>query len=219
MIRITLLLIPLLCACKPNAQPSTTELAYENKTISSTKEDDLSPTGFWETAIDYPAILGSSVAIQKINEDIYKTAIEYQCDDGSGDKQFKAEVTLLNNKMISLKYTDSWYCAGMPNSQGRTGALTYELKNGKKIEFLDQLEKSKTGKLMEKISSGLDQALIEKQVNEECPSPSMGYFYSSDTKITLVNKSDSIEAPQCEVEYEISFNEIKEYLKDDSILR
>lgn len=216
MIRTAFLLIPLLCACKPQAQPSIAEVAYQNKTISSTKEDELSPTGVWEKLIEYPVLSGSNATMKKINADIYETATEYECDGDNGDKQFKAEVTLASNKIISMKFADTWYCLGMPHQEGRTGALTYELDTGRKVDFHNELKATTAESLLKKISSGLEQALIDKGINEECPSPTIGHFYLSDSGVVFVNKSEG-ETIQCEVEYRVDMNIIKTYLKAGSI--
>jgi hypothetical protein len=218
MVRIAVLLIPLLCSCKLNAEPATSEARYKMKVISFNKEDDTSPLGYWETKIEYPELLGNHDSIKQINADISHIATELQCDENKGDKQFGAEVTLVNEKIISLKFSDSWYCAGMPHSQGKTGALTFNLKTGERVSIEKEIKKNMEKEFDQKLSSGLAQALKTKQVNGECPLPDLGYFYSTKTDIVFVNKSDDQEAIQCEVEFKIANSEIKKYLKDNSIL-
>lgn len=126
--------------CTLNAAPVTGTAGYETQTISFTKKDETSPLGYWETHIEYPELSGSSESIRAINAAIAKTAAEYQCDENNGDKEFHAEITLLNKQLISLRFSDSWYCAGMPNTQGRTGTMTYSLIDGQQIEIERETE-------------------------------------------------------------------------------
>ena len=117
-----------------NSASATSNLAYTTKTTSFTIKDDDSPIGHWETSIQYPELSGNSASINAINASIAQVATEFKCDN-KGEKHFQAEITLLNKKFVSLKYSDSWYCAGMPHTQGRTGAMTYSLIDGKQIDF------------------------------------------------------------------------------------
>jgi hypothetical protein len=218
MVRIAVLLIPLLCSCKPNAEPATNDVGYKIKTTFFTNEDETSPLGYWETKIEYPELSSNDHPFKQINTAISHTATEFQCDESKGDKQFSAEVTLLNEKIISLKFSDSWYCAGMPHSQGKTGALTFNLETGEKVSIEKEIKNDMKKELDRKLSSGLKQALKIKQVDGECPLPDVGYFYSTKTDIVFVNKSDDQEVIQCEVEFKIAYSEIKKYLKETSVL-
>ena len=118
-----------------NLASATSILTYTTKTTSFIIKDDNSPIGHWETNIQYPELSGNSASINAINASIAKIATEFKCANNKGEKHFQAEITLLNKELISLKYSDSWYCAGMPHTQGRTGAMTYSLIDGKQIDF------------------------------------------------------------------------------------
>ena len=218
MVRLAILLIPLLCSCKPNAETITSQVVYEEKTTSFTKEDDSSPLGYWETNIILPKLSGDGLIIQEINNAISQTATEFQCEDNKGDKQFESEVTLINKKFISLKFSDSWYCAGMPNTQGRTGALTYSLQTGKPLEIEKEIAPSHKNEFNQALTSGLQQALKAKQVDEECPAPTLGYFYLAESEIVFINNSNTEETIQCEAEFKLTNNEITKYLKEGSPL-
>ncbi len=216
-LRILAFLIPLLCSCKPNAEPILKEETYETKTIFFTREDDASPMGHWKTNIEYPVILNNSPTIKKINASILQMTTEFQCDDQNGDKQFHAEVTLTNGKIFSLKFSDSWYCPGMPYTKGRTGAITYNLKTGEEIEINNEIERSMSVELNKKLNSGLTKALKIKQIEEGCPTES-GYFYLTRHDVVFVNKSDDQETLQCEVEFRINREEMKKYITENSAL-
>lgn len=217
MIRYLVLLVPLLCSCKPNAQQHFDEIKYQQKKTAFTQEDNSSPMGYWEVHIEHPEFTGTNVAVKKINAAITTISTEFQCDNNKGDKQFIAEVTLLNTKIISLKYTDSWYCVGMPQPEGRSGGMTFNLATGSLITFDNEIKRSTANHLTTQVTAGLEKALIEKEVNDECPTPTISYVYLTEENIVFVNSSNDETTIQCEVDYKISRNNIKKYLKPESL--
>ena len=219
MFRYFFLIIPALISCKPNAEHLNEGQPFSIEKISNQKEDDLSPTGVWETDIQYPQISKLNELTKKINREIEFLTTEFQCDESNGDKNFTATVTLATENLISIKFVDSWYCAGMPRSDGRTGALTYALNTGELININHELKSSTVVSFMENLNAKFKKALNEKGVLNDCPEPDLGYFYLTNEGIAFINESNNSETIQCEVEVFINSNEMKKYLKENSPLQ
>ena len=170
--KILLLTFFLLAELQLNNTARAADRVLKN-TITDTIKNDSAPLGHWEINIEYPILNGTTPAIAKINTAIANAASEFQCEENNGDKQFTAEITVLNSNILSLKYTDSWYCAGMPQTEGRVGAMTFNLATGAMIVFDNEVRSSETKKLNKNINAGLEKALIKKEVSDECPTPTI----------------------------------------------
>ena len=218
MFRYIFLIIPALISCKPNAEQLNEDQPFSIEKISTQKEDDLSPTGVWKTDIQYPKISKVNNLTQKINREIELLTTEFQCDESNGDKNFTGTVTLATENIFSIKFVDSWYCAGMPRSDGRTGALTYVLNTAETININHELKSSTAVSFMENLNASFKKALNEKGVLNECPEPALGYFYLTNKGIAFINESNNSDTIQCEIEVFINSNEVKKYLKENSPL-
>jgi hypothetical protein len=209
------LLITLALSCKSNADPVEGNIHYETKTLAFTKDDESSPLGFWETNVEYPLLPEVNAAHKKVNEAITKIAEEFTCDNGKGDKEFLAEVTLLNADIMSLKYSDSWYCEGMANTQGRTGSAIFNLANGNEIKVDDELSGDRSN-LEKRIRDDFIQSIKNKGV--DCPEPKPAYSYLTDNDIVFVNYSDQGDSVQCEAEARIPHTVVASFVKRSSVL-
>lgn len=209
------LLITLALACKSNADPVEGNIHYETKTLAFTKDDESSPLGFWETNVEYPLLPEVNAAHKKVNEAITKIAEEFTCDNGKGDKEFLAEITLLNADIMSLKYSDSWYCEGMANTQGRTGSAIFNLANGNEIKVDDELSEDRSN-LEKRIRDEFIQSIKNKGI--DCPEPKPAYSYLTDNDIVFVNYSDQGDSVQCEVEARIPHTVVTSFVKRSSVL-
>lgn len=209
------LLICLAFSCKSKAEPAEGNIHYETKTLAFIKDDESSPLGFWETNVEYPLLPEVNAAYKKVNEAITKIAEEFTCDNGKGDKEFRAEVTLLNADIMSLKYSDSWYCEGMANTQGRTGSAIFNLANGNEIKVDDELSGDRSN-LEKRIRDDFIQSIKNKGV--DCPEPKPAYSYLTDNDIVFVNYSDQGDSVQCEVEARIPHTVVASFVKRSSVL-
>jgi hypothetical protein len=213
--RLTIILIFFAFSCRPNAEPAKDDIHYETKTIAFTKDDESSPLGFWETNVEYPLLLEVNPAHKKVNEAITKIAEEFTCDNGKGDKEFLAEITLLNADIMSLKYSDSWYCEGMANTQGRTGSAIFNLANGNEIKVDNELSEDRS-KLEIRIRDDFIQSIKNKGV--DCPEPRPAFSYLAKNEMVFVNYSDDEDSVQCEVEARIPSTEFRKFVKTGSEL-
>lgn len=194
---------------------------HEQKIISRTVQDEMSPLGFWETQIEYPIFVDPSknAALTAINNDISLTSEKYHCDDDKGDKQFTASITFLNEYVASLQYTDTWLCAGMPHPDGRTGAITYNIKTGKSIALADELIQSTKEEFSQKIIAQLNQALKTKGSDDTCGQVSnWSYFYLTATGTVFAYAADDYSESHCTSEVRITIKDMQQYLNKDSIL-
>lgn len=221
----TLLIIALLSTCNSNAETPVAEkkaqAQHEQKIISHKIQDEMSPLGFWETRIEYPILVDSSnnAALEAINREISLLAEKFRCDDNKGDKQFTASITFLNSSLVSMPYTDTWLCAGMPHPDGRTGAITYDIKTGAKIALTDELIASAKANFSQKIILQLNKTLKAKENGEDCAEVfKWSYFYLTTTGMVFAHAPDDYSESNCAVEIKISNKEILQNLNGDSIL-
>lgn len=225
MYRYFFLLVPLLSACEPNAEtPATDKKAgapHEKKIISHTVQDEMSPLGFWETHIEYPIFTDSSksAALTAINDDVSLMTEKYNCDDDKGDKQFTASITFLNDSVVSIQFTDTWLCAGMPHPDGRLGAITYSIQTGKPITLTNELIDSKRNDFSQKIITQLNQALKIKEDADTCAQAlNWSYFYLTKKGITFAYTTDDYSESHCTTEIQVHTKDLQQYLNKDSIL-
>lgn len=225
MYRYFFILIPLLSACKPNAETPAAnkkaEAPHEQKIISRTVQDEMSPLGFWETQIEYPIFVNPSknAALTAINSDISVVAEKYHCDDDRGDKQFMASIAYLSEFVVSMQYTDTWLCAGMPHPDGRAGAITYNIKTGKPITLADELIDSAENDFSQKIITQLNQGLETKESDNSCEQvSSWSYFYLTETGIAFTHSSNDYSESHCTIEIQISTKDMQKYLNKSSVL-
>jgi hypothetical protein len=213
------LIIALLCVGKSNAETYTA--VHEQKIISHSVRDEMSPLGFWETQIEYPIFVDPSknAALKTINSEVSLIAEKYRCDNDKGDKQFTASITFLNESVVSIQYTDTWLCAGMPHPDGRLAAITYGIQTGKPIALADELIDSKKNDFFQKIITQLNQALKTKESDDTCGQVSnWDYFYLTETGIAFAYAPDDYSESHCTSEVQISTKDMQEYLNKNSIL-
>lgn len=219
------ILIPLLSACEPNAETLATdkkaEALHEQKIISRKVQDEISPLGFWETQIEYPIFTdpSKSAELTAINNDVSLMAEKYHCDDDKGDKQFTASITFLNDSVVSIQFSDTWLCAGMPHPDGRIGAITYSIQTGKPITLTDELIDSKKNDFFQKITTQLNQALKTKEDADTCAQAlNWSYFYLTEKGIAFAYATDDYSESHCTSEVQIHTKDMQQYLNKDSIL-
>lgn len=225
MYRYFLILISLLSACKPNAEtPVTdkkTEVRHEQKIFSRTVKDEMSPLGFWETQIEYPILIdpSNSAELAAINNDVSFMAEKYHCDGDKGDKQFTASITFLNDLVVSIQFSDTWLCAGMPHPDGRLGAITYSIETGKPITLTDELINGKKNDFSQKIITQLNQALKTKDDAYTCAQAlNWSYFYLTEKGIAFAYATDDYSESHCTSEIQVPTKDIQQYLNKDSAL-
>lgn len=194
---------------------------HEQKIISRTVQDEMSPVGFWETQIEYPIFVNpaKNSALKTINSEITLIAEKYRCDDDRGDKQFTGSITFLSESVVSIQYTDTWLCAGMPHPSGRIGAVTYNIKTGTQIALADELIQSTKEEFSQKIIAQLNQALKTKGSDDTCGQVSnWSYFYLTATGTVFAYAADDYSESHCTSEVRITIKDMKQYLNKDSIL-
>lgn len=225
MYRYFFLLIPLLSACEPNAETTSTDkkagALHEQKIISRTVQDEMSPLGFWETHIEYPIFTNTSksAALTEINNDISLMTEKYHCDNDKGEKQFTASITFLNDSVVSIQFADTWLCEGMPHPDGRLGAITYSIQTGKSITLMDELIDSKRKDFSQKLIAQINQALKTKVDDDTCAQAlNWSYFYLTKTGIAFVYTADDYSESHCTSEVQIYTEDMQQYLNKDSIL-
>lgn len=213
----------MLCACKPNAETiqKKSGLSVEKKIISRTIHDEMSPLGFWEIKIEYPTFGDSTKnpALKTINNEISSLAEKYLCDDNKGDKQFIATITFLNPSIVSIQYSDSWLCAGMPHPDGKIGALTYNVKTGKAFILDEEINAIKKNDFSQNVIAKLNQSLKENGNDSDCGQVSTwSHFYRTDTGLTFVYTPDDYSESYCTSETQISTKDMGVYLNKTSPL-
>lgn len=209
------LIIALLSAGKLKAE------MYEQKIIPRSVKDEISPLGVWETRIEYPIFVdpSKSAGLTAINHEISLIAEKYHCDDDKGDKQFTASITFLNDSVVSIQFSDTWLCAGMPHPNGRLGAITYSIQTGKPITLTDELIDSKKNDFSQKIITQLNQALKTRDDADTCAQAlNWSYFYLTETGIVFSHTPDDYSELYCTSEFQIPTNDMQHYLNKDSIL-
>jgi hypothetical protein len=225
MYRYLLLIIPLLGACKPNAETYEVKkglsISHEQKIISKTVEDEMSPLGYWETHIEYPILKESkkNASLGKINNATSTIANKFRCDDDKGDKQFKAAVTLLNETVTSIQFTDTWLCAGMPHPDARTGAVTYNIKTGELVSIDDELIDSIKAEFSQNIVNRINRTLKTEESDGSCKQASTwSHFYLVKNGLVFVYAPDEYSEQHCISEIKIDIKEVQPYLNKESIL-
>jgi hypothetical protein len=194
---------------------------HEQKTISHSVQDEMSPLGFWETQIKYPIFVNpaKNSALETINSEITLIAEKHRCDDDKGDKQFIGSITFLSESVVSIQYADTWLCAGMPHPDGRIGAVTYNMKTGKTITLADELIEGTKEEFSQKIITQLNQTLKTKGSDDTCGQVSnWSYFYLTATETVFTYAADDYSESHCTSEVQINIKDMQQYLNKDSIL-
>jgi hypothetical protein len=106
----------------------------------------------------------------------------------------------------------------MPHPDGRTGALTYNLKTGELIELKNEIVGNEQETFNTKINSTLEKALKAKQTDIDCPRPKWDYYYFTKTDFIFISTNKEYEYSECTVESSMPIQEAKKHLKKDSIL-
>jgi hypothetical protein len=180
------------------------------------------PGGSWVVSLRYPQIdSGVPAEVRRnINSAIEATTKEYACKT-PGDQQFKAEITKIDAKLMSMKYEAMWMCSSMPSPGSKIGGLTYDLGSGHKIDLDNELNDTGGGEL-DRLISKQTRAAIRKKLGSDasyCPEPQSAHeFFLEDRTIVFVGMFPSHADAACEVEVSMPLAQVESYLRKGSVL-
>lgn len=222
MLRYSWTLLLLLSACKPSSTLQVSDAQgqtqYQQHTLSTRLDDPASPRGYRETHIEYPVLdtQGPHSPLNHINHHIAQMSQEVWCEQGKGDKHFKASVLFMNERLVSLLFSDTWMCASMPHREDREGAITYNRQTGQPLSLVDEIKKNKYRALI----AELNQRLEQHWQDDDCPTEAQWeHFYAIEKGVVFLYSPSDYAASHCKREVKLDSHELEPYLKAHSILR